>query len=393
MNSIEKTNEKNNSSLIIIPTQNKTEIIIKSTNLNILNSSDNTTKITYNSLTINPLDYTTESLTNSMHLNPIIHQTEAPTNSLSSSQIINNPFFELFILQVRIIKKFLKIYVIISLKIKIPMGLRISTDLYKNNNLRRLQETSYKDQQLDLYINENVEIEPGKIYELTSREEFDDSDRVVVKLKSNSDYEMKVLNNDDKILDSQENEKMIENGEIFDLSNNPSNYQVNNYVIDSTSNGCNFHLISKTPIKEKNQKVSLNFTQKDNTNNNINIECILSSENNNKIPCSLNQNINKNFTLDSYVGSYNNGIFYITQENNEQNLHINCLTGSRKKSENSNKNLIVVFCIIGIILVGAVIISIIMFCRKKQTQKIDSSNNQINVADVDNSAQMMNKYA
>ena len=374
-----------NSSLIINPSQDTTEAI-KSTNLNLLNTSI----ITYNSFTINPLAYTTNSLTNSTYLNSIINPTEAPTISLSTSHVINNPFFEVFILQVRIINGVLKIYVFISIKIKSPTRFRILIDSYKNNNLRSLQDSTPNSHEIDLYINENGEMEPGKIYELTSQEKFDKSDRVVVNLKSNSDYEMKVLNNNDKILDSQENEKMIGNGEIFNLSNNPSDYQVNNYIIESSSMGCNFNLISKTTIKENNQKVSLNFTEKDNTNNNINIKCILSSEYNNKIPCSLNQNINKNFTLDSYAGSSDNGIYCITQENTDQNLQLNCLIESRKKSESSNKNLIVILLIIGVLFIGVAIILIIMCCKKKQEHPIDSNQDKIKFAYGDNSDQIIN---
>ena len=52
---------------------------------------------------------------------------------------------------------------------------------------------------------------------------------------------MKVLNNNSRILDSQENEKMIKNGKIADLTN-PSNYQINKYVIESVSTGCKYEL-------------------------------------------------------------------------------------------------------------------------------------------------------
>ncbi len=306
--------------------------------------------------------------------------------------INNNPFYQLIILQVRIINNLLKIFIIISTKIKNPSVFRISIDLYKYNNIRNLQESSLKDQQVGLYLNGNSDIEPGKIYELTSQNEFSNSDRVVVNIKSNSDYEMKVLNNNNKILDSQENEKMIQTGEIFDLSKNPSNYQVNNYIIESSSTGCNFILISKTTIKERNQKVSLNFIEKENTNNNVIVECILSNENNNRIPCSLNQNINKNFILDSYPGSSNNGIFYIIKENTEQDLQLNCQIESRKKSDSSNNTLIIIFIILGVVLIGVTIIMLIIFCKKKEEEKIYSDKNKVMFAYEGNSAQVINNY-
>ncbi len=51
---------------------------------------------------------------------------------------------------------------------------------------------------------------------------------------------MKVLNNNNKILDTQENNKLIQNKEMIDFSNPDNNYKINEYYIESSSKGCQF---------------------------------------------------------------------------------------------------------------------------------------------------------
>ena len=102
---------------------------------------------------------------------------------------------------------------------------------------------------VDLYLNNDNEIKAGEILELTSQEEFDDKDRIIVREKQNNDYYgLKFFNNDNKILDTQENKEMIEKNEIVDFSKIPSDYSINEYYIESSNKGCNFDLVSKTQI-------------------------------------------------------------------------------------------------------------------------------------------------
>ena len=294
-----------------------------------------------------------------------------------------NPFYQLFILQVRIIDKLLKIFFIISTTLKNFKRIKIPIELYKNNNNRNLQDSSYENLQVDFYINENNDnIESGKIYELTSQEEFSDSNRIVVKQQINSEYEMKVLNNDKKILDTQENEKMIQNGEIYDLS---SNTQTNNYIIESASNGCTFNLFSKTFIEENKQDINLNFIEVNNKDSIINVECILSNEYNNKIPCSLNQNINKSVILDSYVGSNNKGIFYITQDSSKEDLILNCQVDINKKINSNSLSVawIISIIIISIAFIGLIILSV-YFCKRKKISKEDNNKPKITINSTEN---------
>ena len=73
--------------------------------------------------------------------------------------------YELFILQTRLIDKLLKVFLITFDKIDKNFHIKILIDIYKNSNLRNLQEPSLTNQQIDLYIDqENINsTEPGKI--------------------------------------------------------------------------------------------------------------------------------------------------------------------------------------------------------------------------------------
>ena len=251
--------------------------------------------------------------------------------------------------------------------------IKLSINLYKlNQNINNLQGSGYKeDYKVDLYLNNDNEIKVGEILELTSQEEFDDNDRIIVREKQNNDYYgLKFLNNDNKILDTQENKEMIEKNEIVDFSKIPSDYSINEYYIESSNKGCNFDLVSKTQIKEKNQDISLKFIEKNNKNNEINAKCTLSSDNEKKIPCSLEQEIdNQIYILNSYIGSNEKGIYFITQDDYE--LQLEC------KEEKSNKKKIgiIVGIVVGFVVIIVVIIVIVIYYKKNKKAKKKENQN------------------
>ena len=273
----------------------------------------------------------------------------------------------LFILQVQIINNKLKIFFIVNEKIEEDIEIKISIEIYKNkNNIRNIEESNYENKIITMIINNNIE--PGHINELTSEEEFDDSDRIIVRpiSEKNSLYEILTLNNDNKVLDTEENKKMVENGNIIDFSKvDISKYEVSKYIINSVSKGCEFNLESKNAIKENNESIILNFIEKDNINNNININCTLSKNNGNKIPCSLEQEINNNYTLESYIGSNKERIFYIIQEN-ENDLELYCKTEEKEKEKKSNNKIIIIIVCIVVVLIIIAIVIIIIYCKTKQ---------------------------
>ena len=140
---------------------------------------------------------------------------------------------ELFIIQIQIINKFLKVYFIVSEKIDEEIIIKVSIDIYKKTNIRNIEEDNkFETQEINLIINDNITIEPGKIFELSSEEQINDLNRIVLKqnLEKNSLFEMKLLNNDKKILDTEENKKMIQNGDFPDFSKKiNANYEINEH--------------------------------------------------------------------------------------------------------------------------------------------------------------------
>ena len=52
----------------------------------------------------------------------------------------------------------------------------------------------------------------------------------------------------------------------FDLSKNPSDYSIINYIIESVSEGCDFNLISQNSINQNiKQEITLNFINNEDT--------------------------------------------------------------------------------------------------------------------------------
>ena len=292
---------------------------------------------------------------------------------------------ELFIVQVQIINNHLKIYFILSNNIDGEINIKLSLDLFKySNNIRNIEESLSEKLEINLNVNDVNRINNENIYEFTSEEEFNENDRILVNpsLEKNNLYELKLLNNNNKILDTEGNKKMIQNKEIFDFSEFNNNYNINKYIISSITKGCNFYLISNRAINEFNQSITLNFYDEDNINNNIDITCILSNENKYKIPCSLQKEIkNKNYSLDSYIGSNNESIFYIIQDN-DANFQLNCINETGKEKENkSNKTqiIIIIVIVIVVLIVIGIIIYILYKKRKKENNNDIYSNNNINI--------------
>jgi len=298
---------------------------------------------------------------------PLIPEETTPPKTSKPIDDDKNPLFEIFIIQVQIINKLLKIFLTSSTKLEKGFHFKFSIDLYKNNNIRNLEGSSYISKEIDFYLS-NDDDESGEIISLTSQEQFDDTDRVVIKQEKNDEYEIKVLNNNNKILDTQENLKMIQNKEIINFSDSPSNYQINRYYIESSSKGCQFNLLSNNQIIENNQNIILNFVEKNNRNNKIDAKCTLSSDNEKNIPCTIDQEIkDKNCVLKDYVGSNSNGLFYIMQDKDIDNLQLNCF---EDKSNNDKKTIIIIVIVVCSVAVISIIAISVCCCKKKKVEEI-----------------------
>ena len=375
---IEFLTEIPESSSEIITNGFPTEIPDSSSDINITNGFP--TEIPDSSSDINITNGFPTEITQSFYEippEPTTEQTVIPTtipNPIITTIIYPNPYFELCILQSRIINKHLKLFVTIPIQIyKLPY-INITISLYKNlNAFRFLQENKlyYKDHPVTLYRNESESLEAGKIFELTSKELFPNEDTIVIDLKSSSEYEMKLLNNNNNILNTKENEKMISNGETIDFSTNENFTSLTTYTIASLSSiDCDFKLTSRSEIKEENQNINLTFTQRDNTNNKIRAQSTLSSANN-QISGKFEEKINNYYYLDSYIGVSEQGIFYITPEDSENYFNINC------EIEKGGPNFSKILIIVGAVLLGVIIIIVVIVCIKKRKSSYEYNPKEI----------------
>ena len=303
--------------------------------------------------------------------NAISSDTSDNTNSKLLSTIPTTTptpvFFELCILQARIIDNLLKIYATTTTEIKRLSYINITISLYKNiNALRFLQDKKlyYKNHPVTLYRDESESLAVGKIFELTSKQIFPNEDTIIIDNKKTSQYEMKLLNNNENILNTKENENMISNGEMIDLSINKDFDAINIYTIASPSSlDCDFTLSSRTKILEEDTEINLRFTQRDNINNYVNAKCKLSGTNS-QISCTFSPKVNNYYCLDSFIGISDQGIFYIEPEDSENYFKINC-----EKKEDSN--LATILISVGAALLGIIIVIIVIVCIKKRKNSFE----------------------
>ncbi len=91
-------------------------------------------------------------------------------------------------------------------------------------------------------------------------------------------------------------------------------------------------------------------------------------------------NKNKNYSLDSYIGSNNESIFYIIQDDGA-NFHLNCINEKEKEKENKSNITQIIIIIIVVVVVVLIVIGIIIYIlykkRKKENNDNSHSNNNI----------------
>ena len=279
----------------------------------------------------------------------------------------------IFIRQIQMIDKKLKIFAIVNYNISKTEKFRFSLVInsVKTNNI--LQEKQVKS--MEFRLSDDYDGNFEKIIELTSCEEFEEN--TVVSLKKILDnYDNEIKFNDNKNnLDTENVTKEIEKGEI-DYHNLPTNYKVYHYSVNYATNGCEFSLNLLEDNKEFNKALNLSFIEVDNDNI-INAKCQLSKENRNSITCQLNDNINNNYILEPYIFSDNSKTIIISQNDTNNYLTLTCSSSSPDKS---NSSILSTSEIIGIIagLVGAIAIVIIIIfiikkCKNNNTEEINDN--------------------
>ena len=184
-------------------------------------------------------------------------------------------------------------------------------------------------------------------------------------------------------MDTQKVEQMIREGKInFAEIEKNGDYSIYQYQIRSSSIGCEFCLNSDNKINQKNKKIELKFIDADKINF-ITSKCTLSSENDKKIICNLDKEINSTYRIEPFSTYDQKDIITIAQNNNDY-LPLLChLTTERDSTDNSKKKGglsggAVAGIIVGIIfIIIASVVAVIVYKKIKQKQKLKNSDNQI----------------
>ena len=286
-----------------------------------------------------------------------------------------------FFLQVQIINGKIYIFLLINFQITKNTKFIFRLTIYLSRNLRNLEENVTKE--VSFYPKENNDGNGDKITSLVSDEEVSDSRVVINGLKNADDIEVKVANDNSDLLDAQKVEEIIKKGGVnfSEIEENGNNYTISNYKVLSSSSGCEFSLTSESKISQSNKNIELNFKEIQNNNNIIQAKCILSSQNDKKIICNLDKEINSYYILEPYFFSDKTEIITIYQKDTNDNLPLRCeLTDtstdqtnptdptypSRKPKKDGGLSVgVIVGIIAGIIVVAVAIIVTVIICKKK----------------------------
>ena len=264
-----------------------------------------------------------------------------------------------FLLQVQIIDGKVIIFLVINFPITTNQKFTFSVIIYSSRNLRFLEQEKTTIE-MEFYPKDNYNGNGDKIVSLISKEDIKEDRVAVEKLKNDEEIEVKVLNDNSEVLDTQKVEESINKGGV-DYSNiSEDDNNIIQYKIISASSGCQFSLIIEKNINQSNKSIELNFIDIQN-NNNIKANCLLSSQNDKKIVCSLENEIDSYFVLEPFIDSYETEIITIVQKNTTDYLPLKCSlkTSSSNKAYNNKKSGLSSGAIVGIILaiVFAVVIT------------------------------------
>ena len=301
-----------------------------------------------------------------------------PTSKITSS--INNNISPikgkvLFILQAQVINKKLAIFMMINFAIFKTQY--ISFMIYiKRNNRRNLQENNFIKKEIYLYPDKDYQENENKISSLISHEEVDSNNIVIEKIKNEEEFELKLLNDNSDILDTQKVEEQIKKGGI-DFSQVSNDYKISQYKIKYATKGCQFNLFSENVLSQNDKKIELNFIELNKgKNKNIKAKCLLSSQNKNNITCDLNEEIEGNYSLEPYLYSDTNEIITIVQNNVDDYLILECQINNNNDNSFSSKktsseiSIGIIIAIIAGSIIFIIIITIIICCIKRKRHKV-----------------------
>ena len=324
-------------------------------------------KRVYTTLLVSPTDSITIASTQAENKIPTTIPRIIPTTIIRSNptQIKQKVFF---LLQAQIIDNKLIIFLILNFTVKKSNKFTFDVTLYSSRIIRNLQN-GQETKELIFSPKEDYDGNGDKIVSLVSDEEIEEERVVVGDLKSEDEIEVKLVNDNTEVLDTQKVEDNINKGGVdySIIEDNQSNYNIQQYKIISATSGCKFDLNSEETISGQNKSIELNFQEKE-SNKIIKANCVLSSQNDKKIICSLDDQIDGNYNLEPYIYSDQKETITIVQKNTDDYLTLECIAGEIIRSNNKKSSGLSAGEIVGIVLacvfVVAVIVIYSLFLRK-----------------------------
>ena len=287
-----------------------------------------------------------------------------------------------FYLQVQIINGRIFIYLIINFSITKNTGFTFSLTMYLSRNLRNLDGNKIT-KEIKFYPKEDFDGNGDKIVSLISDEETTANRVVINELKNEENIEVKIANDNSDLFDSQKVEEIIKQGgvDFSKIEENGNDYTISQYKILSSSSGCEFSLNSEDKISQSNKNIILTFIEAE-TNDNMSVECTLSSENNKEINCNLNKNISSNYILKPYMYMDEKEIITIVQKSTNDYLQLQCQiavsssgdTRENRKKEGGLSAGAVVGIICGLIFVIVAVIFAIIICKRLKNKEKKNEN-------------------
>ena len=266
------------------------------------------------------------------------HETQNITNEYidkTESNIINKHSYSIFIFQAILKDNQIHLFIISEPNSQGIKYLLLKVIIEKKGRLRNLnqQEVILKAVKNNKSFNrledfatnlENLNITDDTIIQI---------ENITIEQNDNDDiYNINYPSNRDN-LNTKKVQNLISNGGInfFDIYSE-ANYKINLYKIQERSTGCEFDLITNNKITS-DKNIKLSFTEVQKSSNIIDIDCSLSSNNNNIIKCKTNQKLNNLYFINDYIYYDNEELFILFNDDKTVNYNLLC----EEDSFNSDK--------------------------------------------------------
>jgi len=281
------------------------------------------------------------------------------------------------ILQAQIIERKLVCFMIISSAFPKELSLKAKFNKYKTNVRRNLQE---KEEEIILKTSDDSDGSANKLIKFESVQEvqnqeniqikniiFNNDDETTSSVYENNNCEIKEPKNTD-FLDTGKVKTYIEEKAIPDYSKiKQDNSNTNNivYLYVNNINGCNIDLKSENSNDYfLNNNINIKFIESSNKQNSINADCSTLKEKDGIIPCTVKQNGNNSYYIDSEPIKDNDKYIIISSADKDINTYkIECLINNKKKL---SKALIIIIAVCSLLVVIIIIVVTIFIIKNKK---------------------------